>query len=92
MVILSKKNMPIHEELFPPYNLLIVFTFQVFGALIIAKLLCVPIVMSYHTHVPMWVEYSLKLMQPTSLFVIIDSDFKIHIVAWVNESMLAIYR
>jgi sulfoquinovosyltransferase len=26
---------------------------QVFGALIIAKLLCVPLVMSYHTHVPM---------------------------------------
>jgi sulfoquinovosyltransferase len=26
--------------------------FQVFGALIIAKLLSVPIVMSYHTHVP----------------------------------------
>uniref|UniRef100_A0A0E0AEU9 Glycosyltransferase subfamily 4-like N-terminal domain-containing protein n=1 Tax=Oryza glumipatula TaxID=40148 RepID=A0A0E0AEU9_9ORYZ len=26
---------------------------MVFGALIIAKLLCVPLVMSYHTHVPM---------------------------------------
>lgn len=26
--------------------------FQVFGALVIAKLLCVPLVMSYHTHVP----------------------------------------
>jgi sulfoquinovosyltransferase len=26
---------------------------MVFGAMIIAKLLCVPLVMSYHTHVPM---------------------------------------
>ncbi|KAI5429598.1 variant 3, Sulfoquinovosyl transferase sqd2 [Lathyrus oleraceus] len=29
--------------------------FQVFGALIIAKLLSVPIVMSYHTHVPVYI-------------------------------------
>lgn len=28
---------------------------MVFGALIIAKLLCVPIVMSYHTHVPVYI-------------------------------------
>lgn len=28
---------------------------MVFGALIIAKLLCVPIVMSYHTHVPIYI-------------------------------------
>ncbi|PON43557.1 Glycosyl transferase [Parasponia andersonii] len=28
---------------------------EVFGALIIAKLLCVPIVMSYHTHVPVYI-------------------------------------
>lgn len=28
---------------------------MVFGALVISKLLCVPIVMSYHTHVPMYI-------------------------------------
>ncbi|KAK2361031.1 phosphatidylinositol N-acetylglucosaminyltransferase subunit A [Trifolium repens] len=28
---------------------------MVFGALIIAKLLCVPIVMSYHTHIPVYI-------------------------------------
>ncbi|KAF4353342.1 hypothetical protein F8388_015753 [Cannabis sativa] len=31
------------------------FLLPVFGALIIAKLLCVPIVMSYHTHVPVYI-------------------------------------
>ena len=30
----------------------VTFLFQVFGALAIAKLLSVPLVMSYHTHVP----------------------------------------
>ncbi|XP_022746460.1 sulfoquinovosyl transferase SQD2-like isoform X3 [Durio zibethinus] len=33
----------------------IMTSLQVFGALTIAKLLCVPIVMSYHTHVPVYI-------------------------------------
>ncbi|XP_022841962.1 sulfoquinovosyl transferase SQD2-like isoform X2 [Olea europaea var. sylvestris] len=39
---------------------------MVFGALIIAKLLCVPIVMSYHTHVPVYIpRYTFSwLVQP----------------------------
>ncbi|KAK9289727.1 hypothetical protein L1049_007886 [Liquidambar formosana] len=39
---------------------------MVFGALIIAKILCVPIVMSYHTHVPVYIpRYTFSwLVQP----------------------------
>nr|GMD01481.1 sulfoquinovosyl transferase SQD2-like [Ipomoea batatas] len=39
---------------------------MVFGALIIAKLLCVPLVMSYHTHVPVYIpRYTFSwLVQP----------------------------
>jgi hypothetical protein len=47
---LAAKQMNIIEMNWTKHN---ISSFQVFGALVIAKLLCVPIVMSYHTHVPM---------------------------------------
>ncbi|TMW95261.1 hypothetical protein EJD97_009187 [Solanum chilense] len=44
---------------------------MVFGALIIAKLLCVPIVMSYHTHVPVYIpRYTFSwLVQPMWMII-----------------------
>ncbi|XP_068667582.1 sulfoquinovosyl transferase SQD2-like [Aristolochia californica] len=44
---------------------------MVFGALIIAKLLCVPIVMSYHTHVPIYIpRYTFSwLVKPMWLII-----------------------
>ncbi|KAF2288553.1 hypothetical protein GH714_008479 [Hevea brasiliensis] len=44
---------------------------MVFGALIIAKLLCVPIVMSYHTHVPVYIpRYTFSwLVKPMWLII-----------------------
>ncbi|KAG9453891.1 hypothetical protein H6P81_006795 [Aristolochia fimbriata] len=44
---------------------------MVFGALIIAKLLCVPIVMSYHTHVPLYIpRYTFSwLVKPMWLII-----------------------
>ncbi|RAL50566.1 hypothetical protein DM860_014508 [Cuscuta australis] len=44
---------------------------MVFGALIIAKLLCVPLVMSYHTHVPVYIpRYTFSwLVQPMWLVI-----------------------
>ncbi|KAF3449706.1 hypothetical protein FNV43_RR10437 [Rhamnella rubrinervis] len=44
---------------------------MVFGALAIAKLLCVPIVMSYHTHVPVYIpRYTFSwLVQPMWLVI-----------------------
>uniref|UniRef100_K3Z2C9 Glycosyltransferase subfamily 4-like N-terminal domain-containing protein n=1 Tax=Setaria italica TaxID=4555 RepID=K3Z2C9_SETIT len=44
---------------------------MVFGALIIAKLLCVPLVMSYHTHVPIYIpRYTFSwLVKPMWLII-----------------------
>uniref|UniRef100_A0A0D6R6Q0 Glycosyltransferase subfamily 4-like N-terminal domain-containing protein n=1 Tax=Araucaria cunninghamii TaxID=56994 RepID=A0A0D6R6Q0_ARACU len=44
---------------------------MVFGALIIAKLLCVPLVMSYHTHVPIYIpKYTFSwLVKPMWLII-----------------------
>lgn len=44
---------------------------MVFGALVIAKLLCVPIVMSYHTHVPVYIpRYTFSwLVKPMWLII-----------------------
>lgn len=44
---------------------------MVFGALIIAKLLCVPLVMSYHTHVPIYIpKYTFSwLVKPMWLVI-----------------------
>ncbi|GAA0141531.1 transferase [Lithospermum erythrorhizon] len=44
---------------------------MVFGALVIAKLLCVPLVMSYHTHVPVYIpRYTFSwLVQPMWLVI-----------------------
>ncbi|CAH1445942.1 unnamed protein product [Lactuca virosa] len=44
---------------------------MVFGALIIAKMLCVPIVMSYHTHVPVYIpRYTFSwLVKPMWLII-----------------------
>ncbi|XP_039061683.1 sulfoquinovosyl transferase SQD2-like isoform X2 [Hibiscus syriacus] len=47
---------------------------MVFSALFIAKLLCVPIVMSYHTHVPVWAIVYLAQMKPLIVPILSEGE------------------